>query len=69
MNTVVVRSQAELDSAVSAGARGIVVDAPRGSWITITGSARIAEVRGSSQIAKVYDSAEIAKVHGSAQIV
>jgi hypothetical protein len=63
-----VTTQAELDTALKAGDPDIVIDSPRGVWLTMRDGGNVARVVGESTIRDVWGSATIRGVRGSATI-
>ena len=62
-----VRTQAELDAAIAAGAREITIDSPGGVWLTLTGSGSSSVVaRGSSSV-EARDSSRV-EARGSSSV-
>ena len=71
--STVVKTQVELDAALAAGKADIIIDSPRGVWLTVSGSATVeasgsATVRASdSATVEAWDSATV-RAWGSATV-
>ena len=63
--STIVTTQAELDSALAAGAEGIIIASPAGVWLNVSGSATV--VASGSATVRAYDSATVA-ASGSATV-
>ena len=55
--STVVKTQVELDAALAAGKTDVVIDSPRGVWLTVSGSATV-RAWGSATV-RAWDSATV----------
>ena len=65
--STIVTTQAELDAAIDAGKTDIVIDSPRGVWVTLDRGV-VSGVRGVSCVGPVYGSATVSGVGDSATV-